>query len=378
MPLYILVFVVIIAPELYVLWRFVMFIARGKVPGLNPLGQILDFVMLVVYPAIAFAAAFEGDEIDCCTKEGAATFAPDHLLSIIVLYVLALMALFYSRRRKQFGPPGIETLVSLGLVIGMFLTAFILYQYLGGGENDQVFGLVGCIPVILLFMLELVVSHQAAWPDQPASEYDNLIDVELIIGSEQGKEVLTNDPNYKLLLSPIFVKVPILFLLALPVVTFIQACLLLFGQRLDSPILAFTQTYYKGFSQLGDYCANIPCEGGHYLCSVAAGGHPWVVRPLRKGIRHGREIICNRQLLVANAFEELVQEQLPAAHRIIRRNYDRLGDFIHKDYIPYQNPWLCDLIYLLMKPADWAFRIVLYLCCRDPEGRIARQYDCTS
>ena len=55
MPLYILIFVVIIAPELYVLWRFVMFIARGKVPGLNPLGQILDFVMLVVYPAIAFA-----------------------------------------------------------------------------------------------------------------------------------------------------------------------------------------------------------------------------------------------------------------------------------------------------------------------------------
>ena len=44
--------------------------------------------------------------------------------------------------------------------------------------------------------------------------------------------------------------------------------------------------------------------GGHYLCSVAAKGHTQIVKPERFGVRNGGRIICNRQLLISNAFED--------------------------------------------------------------------------
>jgi hypothetical protein len=169
------------------------------------------------------------------------------------------------------------------------------------------------------------------------------------------------------------VKHPLILVLGLPFFFVVDTILLLLGQQRNSTILAFTETSGLPLSALDPTCRGVSC-GEHYLCSVAANGHPLLVKPLRVGVRHGRPIICNRQLLVANAFEELLEENFPSVHRVIRRNYDRVGDFIHKDYTPYKNPWLCDLIYLLMKPADWCFLTVLYLCDRKPEERIARQY----
>ncbi len=88
----------------------------------------------------------------------------------------------------------------------------------------------------------------------------------------------------------------------------------------------------------------------------------------------GKPIICNRQLLVANAFEELLEQNLPALHRPIRALYDKAGNFIHRYYGVFNNKWLADLVYVLMKPLEWVFVVVLYAADRNPENSIAQQY----
>ncbi len=166
---------------------------------------------------------------------------------------------------------------------------------------------------------------------------------------------------------------PVLIIICLPVILVVTAILLLFGQQPDSSIRAFTETYKHGFSQWDYMCDNVQC-GGHFLCSVAAQGHPNIVRPKRLGVRHGKFIICNRQLLIANAFEDIIMEQFPYLHRLIRRNYNRIGDLIHRYYYWFENKYVSDTIYYLMKPLEWCFWIYLYLTDRQPENRIARQY----
>jgi hypothetical protein len=119
------------------------------------------------------------------------------------------------------------------------------------------------------------------------------------------------------------------YLLFFPVLLSLSLFLMLFGQKPDSFIRAFTDTYKHGFSQLDHLCDNVEC-GGHFLCSVAANGHKKLVSPKRYGIRGGGKIICNRQLLIANAFEDLIQEKTPKIHHQIRTHYNKVGDQIHR------------------------------------------------
>ena len=159
------------------------------------------------------------------------------------------------------------------------------------------------------------------------------------------------------------------FLLMWPLLGILAAILILFGQKPDSLIQAFTQTSDWTLS-LQKAPPNV-LRDEHYLCTVAAGGHPKVVKPLRMGERHGHRIVVNRQLLVANAFEDLLAERLPAVHRRLRRFYDTYGYPIARHI---RNRWTADLVYFLMKPLEYFFVIVLYLFDANPENRIAIQY----
>lgn len=145
--------------------------------------------------------------------------------------------------------------------------------------------------------------------------------------------------------------------------------LILFGQTPDAVIKAWTETSDWNLS-LREAPQNI-CYDEHYLCTVAAGGHKKVVKPLRLGVRHGHQVIVNRQLCVANAFEQVLEERTPNFHRKVRNFYDAYGfpvaKLIHSKYT-------ADLIYILMKPLEWIFLIVLYLVDVKPENRIAVQY----
>ena len=104
---------------------------------------------------------------------------------------------------------------------------------------------------------------------------------------------------------------------------------------------------------------------------MAAGGDRKIVRPLRKGVRHGHEVTVNRQLCVANAFEQILEERTPGLHRRIRRFYDTYGFPVAK---LIKKRWMADLVYFMMKPLEWFFVAVLYLTEIHPENRIALQY----
>lgn len=149
----------------------------------------------------------------------------------------------------------------------------------------------------------------------------------------------------------------------------IEIILVGFGQGIEAPLKMFTMT---ADWTLSTQIPPPPLEyQGHYLCTVAAGGHKRIVKPLRFGKRHGVKIIVNRQLMIANAFEELIAEKMPACHKKIRHFYDTHGYPLSKIIT---TPLRSDIVYILMKPFEWIFLFVLYLLSTNPEERISRQY----
>ena len=105
--------------------------------------------------------------------------------------------------------------------------------------------------------------------------------------------------------------------------------------------------------------------------TVAAGGHRKVVKPVRKGIRHGHEVIVNRQLCIANAFEQILEEKTPRFHKLVRGVYDRYGFPVAR---LIKSKWIADIIYIMMKPLEWIFLAVIYMSDVHPENRIETQY----
>ena len=163
---------------------------------------------------------------------------------------------------------------------------------------------------------------------------------------------------------------PVLALLLMfPLLGILIMILLLFGQAPDAVIRAWTETSDWRLS-LKEAPQNIYYDE-HYLCTVAAGGHRKIVRPIRRGIRHGHEVIVNRQLCIANAFEQVLEERTPRFHRMVRHFYDTYGFPVAK---LIRSKYIADVIYFLMKPLEWLFLIVLYLVDVHPENRIAVQY----
>lgn len=144
---------------------------------------------------------------------------------------------------------------------------------------------------------------------------------------------------------------------------------MLFGQSPDILIKAWTETAEWRLS--GRTAPPNLYYDEHYLCTVAAGGHENVVKPIRMGERHGRRVVVNRQLEIANAFEQVIEEKTPHLHRIVRYIYDRYGFPIAR---LIRTKAACDVVYVIMKPLEWLFLCVIYLTDARPEDRIAVQY----
>ncbi len=157
-------------------------------------------------------------------------------------------------------------------------------------------------------------------------------------------------------------------IMIIPLLGFIIAVLMLFGQQPDSMIQVFTQTSEWTLSQ---QVSPENIQTGHYLCTVAAGGHKRLVKPQRVGIRHGHKIIVNRQLCIANAFEQVIEEKTPRFHKALRSFYDKYGLPIS---MLIRTKFAADIVYIIMKPLEWIFLAVLYLTDVNPENRIAIQY----
>ena len=159
------------------------------------------------------------------------------------------------------------------------------------------------------------------------------------------------------------------FIMILPAAVILVALYILLGQGPDGIIKAFTMTADWTFS------TQIPPPPidyeGHYLCTVAAGGHKKVVKPVRYGKRRGDTIVVNRQLLASNAFEDMIMERTPKFHKAVRGFYDKHGYPISR-HITTQTR--ADIVYIIMKPLEWLFILCLYTFDTAPENRIAVQY----
>ena len=329
---------------------FLGFLFTGHQVVNKVLLRVIEVVSLIILPLMY--GGF-GDKNDCCDDDSA-VFSPDHQLTIGVIIILCLVAYFYSSYRTKIATPIIEIVINSLLFIGIILNVFIAIH-----TKEPELAIGGNMPIIMLAILVLVKNQRLFIQHSQDLEF-NL------------KSKLANIAWRILNLRPIL-KFPIILILCLPVLIFVIAILLLVGQKPDSIVRAFTDTYKHGFSQWDYQCENVQC-GGHYLCSVAANGHIRIVKPQRRGIRNGHNIICNRQLLISNAFEDLIQHKLPFLHRPIRQQYNRVGNFIHRYYGVFNNKFIADLIYILMKPLEWFFLLMLYTFDRKPENRIAKQY----
>ncbi len=163
---------------------------------------------------------------------------------------------------------------------------------------------------------------------------------------------------------------PILAIIFTVPLSIILICILvLFGQRPDEAIQAFLETSDWTLSQK---ISPPPVEyDAHYLCTVSLRGHKELVKPTRIGIRHGKKIVVNRQLCIANAFEDVIQEKTPQIHHLIRDIYDKYGYPLSKHI---KTAMQADITYIIMKPLEWIFLATLYLIDKKPENRIAMQY----
>jgi hypothetical protein len=342
-----------------------------------------------IYPLI-YIISSAGETNDCCS--GSALFSPGHHLSIYTLIALCMIAYFYSSWKKRIDSPVIEVMTNCLLLTGIVLNIFISIQM-----REVWFWLAGNVPIIILFIFALMKNHQLALAsigeerldennaDENNADENNLDEKNL--DEKNGEEGSLGDARdigtpetgrlrrfcEDLLRLRLIYKIPILLILCLPLLVVLAGILLLFGQKPDSMIRAFTDTYKQGLSQLDYQCEGVVC-GGHFLCTIAARGHAPLVRPVRPGIRGGKKIVCNRQLLVSNAFEELLEKKWPSLHRPVRRLYNRIGRQIHRHYGWFDNKWVSDTVYILMKPLEWFFLLLLYTFDSRPENRIAQQY----
>ena len=337
-------------PSLILLFQLVSFIFFTGIDFDKVLLKILEPICIVIYPMI-FYIYIEQPTNDCCYES--ATFSPDHRFSINTTIFFCIISYFISSYKKEILNPIIEVVINCFLILGLIVNVFISIHL-----NEYIW-LIGNLPIMILFLFQLIKNHQLfieTYTETSTNEY-------------RGFEKLL----FNILSSKLFIKFPLLLLLSIPILILILNILLLFGQKPDSIIRAFTETYKHGFSQLDYQCDNVAC-GGHYLCSVAANGHHSIVNPVRYGIRNGGRIICNRQLLIANAFEDLLQEKFPLIHNKIRTNYDIVGDVVHKYYYLFEIKLISDFVYFLMKPLELIFLFVLYTFDKKPENRIALQY----
>ncbi|WAC42588.1 DUF6688 domain-containing protein [Pedobacter sp. SL55] len=305
----------------------------------------------------SFIWLFNGDDyytaIDV-VDGGYTPFAAKHLPTLLVFFLLSMLALIKLWYKRRNLPPLLFSLCVVFVIIGLPISFAVLIQTGSNtlhGKGEFLFVPLPFFYIVTsIIVLNKIVSNEITFSATKnyRSKYLNYLNQKL---------AQTNS-------LPLWI-----FLMILPVFAVVVAILILFGQDANSITKVFTETTTWTFSQK----THPPFleHNGHYLCTVAVCGTPKVVKPLRLGKRHGHEIVVNRQLLIANAFEELIQENAPRLHKVIRGFYDKYGYPLSRKITTAK---ASNAVYLLMKPLEYFFLLVLYLCSAKPEEKISRQY----
>jgi len=285
----------------------------------------------------------------------------EHGLTFIVFACVAVVGYLILRVKKDKLPPLICILCICSIYLGIDLSILFIIQMSKNFLSDQTIAPFDVVYLSLLpfnyILCSVRLLRQIVNIHSKNQEENEIVYKNRFLNFCQ--RVLTESRNWYVAA----------FVMLIPLLGIMIIILVLFGQSPDSIIKAFTETSDWTLSQK---VSPPPIEyNGHYLCTVALNGHNKLVKPTRMGIRHGVKIVVNRQLCIANAFEQLIQAKTPAIHRFIRYIYDKYGYPVSKHI---KTSWSADFVYVLMKPLEWFFLLILYIVDVKPENRIAMQY----
>ncbi|MEK4628441.1 MAG: DUF6688 family protein [Solibacillus sp.] len=370
-----LLLIIFISVPLYAFFRMVQsFIKKTK--SRNVQGGSFKIIVIDTYYSLVIlcllmvgfflnGSAVDGGErlhifeLTGVKANGYASLSNEYIASIIILLILGMIS-FWIVSLNNGGLSPIVYVICSTLMISNILFAVAYLTHTGfshDGEEFSVFILqISLLSLFFLYIARLKdsLNHFLDSQNEKEIEYDNNFMLFLYKISN----------NYKNMTR-------IWGICLFPILIIIQLILVLFGQRPDSVIRAFLETSSFNYSKIPAPKPQIVEGDGHYLCTVSAKGHKKLVKPIRAGIRGGLRIPVNRQLLIANAFENILEQYMPTFHKIIRNFYDRYGYPISRHI---NSKWSADVIYLLMKPLEWFFLVVLYTVDKNPENRIHIQY----
>ncbi len=291
-------------------------------------------------------------------------YKKSYMIAVILMAVWGFFSYYILKFSWNVFPPIVEVFFLAGVYVGLAVSIGWIALVLGNGNfresihlsEDNYFVMLCLCTVPAIFILHAIC-----------------LMVNIVKDKAYKQERMVYESVLLTKINQFFYKGANLFWLAvvalLPVLGIMAMFMILFGQQPDSLILVFTQS--DEWLLTGELAPPMITGDGHYLCTVSLRGHEKLVKPTRYGIRKGEKIVVNRQLCVANAFEQLIQERTPRFHRAIRNFYDTYGYPISKHI---NNAWSADVVYLLMKPLEWVFLFVLYLFDKKPEDRICTQY----
>jgi len=303
--------------------------------------KVLVFVFLPIWGVVVNQEMTGPCQLPCPSEAYRALASPE-VYGLLLLHFLAVGGYWLSRRREHDLPARVEPWVVALLLCGVVLHVAVAVQ------------LLDLLPWLLLFPFSLPLLTPFLAIVLFWRELTRRLRTRAEHGEPFGRERLPQG------------------LLRLPLVLGAYSLLLAWWRGHPRGALdVFARTCTHSLSTLPLELTYPSCSG-HYLCTIAAHGHPALVRPERLGLRRGRIIIVNRQLAVANAFEDLLHTRWPRVGKAARTCYDRLAIPIC-GYI--RRRWLANLIYLAMKPAEWLFFLALLAFdpC-SPEQRIDRMY----
>jgi hypothetical protein len=95
-----------------------------------------------------------------------------------------------------------------------------------------------------------------------------------------------------------------------------------------------------------------------FVVTAASRGHHNFVGPFAETIHRGQRRQANHQLITFWNFEQLWRELSPLTHRWLRHIYNRVGPAVARRIT---SPWMADVVYLALKPAEWTARSLGYL-----------------
>lgn len=337
--------------------------AKGDRYVLHVLSSIL---ILVVFPLFGLLVDAAADECVSTCKPNFRPLAMPEVFGLVPLHAAAAFAFFLSLRRPSALTPRVEAAIVCSLSIGVVLHVLLAVQFFVAlPVTLYIIPLPLLTPFLTvpLLLRELVRRLRARGHDALALEAARARE------RERGYREHAAPRPATITRSPIHVGLLARGLARVPFVLGLHAVVMgVVFQSKTGGIDAFLRTCGYAFSRV----PIPPSADCHYLCTIAAQGSPTLVRPYRWGVRRGRPILVNRQLALANAFEDLLHERWPRFGRLARRLYDALALPISG---ALSRRWIANALYLLMKPAEALFLVaLLFLDPGDPESRIDRMY----